>query len=94
MEHFAIKHPVVLEARLLSENLHADIRDLWILDARGATGNRISIIASGQRFRDAFRPHVTIPSPLEQVRNMYLRGEIDIASFESEVERHYRQYGS
>src|SRR5262245_36209539 len=59
------------------------------LVAVGADGSRLTILASRERFQDAFFPRGLqgVLSEAEQVREMFIRDEVDVLELEKSIER-------
>lgn len=85
MEHWAIKHPTKLHAEPLDS---FNGLNEWALVAEDDQGNRLTIVTTGDRFRDAlWGKGLQQMTHAEQVREMYVRGEVEIESFERALER-------
>ena len=83
-----IKDPV----RLYAEPIGFE-GNRWALVAESANGDRITIIASGERFRDALMTQGLGPimSEAEQVRAMFVRDEVGVEALERALERDLRR---
>lgn len=85
---WAIKDPVKLSAERVGIGSGARI----VLTARAENGDRVTIMASPERFADALMPRGLngIPSQLDQARSLFLRDEIDVSTLEAVIERELR----
>jgi hypothetical protein len=86
---YAIQDPVRLSAQPVGI---AD--DRWALTAVDANGNRLMIVASRERFHDAFFPKSVfgpVMSEAEQVTAMFVRDEVDVDVLERTIERELRR---
>jgi hypothetical protein len=86
-ERLAISDPVRLYAEPIGEPW--DGRNRWALIAEDAEGNRLTIVASGERFQDALQPRSIqgIASATEQARQMFIRDELPVEALERTIER-------
>jgi hypothetical protein len=90
-KNLAVVDPVRLYAEPIGEPW--DGRNRWALIAEDAEGNRLTIVASGERFMDALQPrglHGRM-SAAEQAREMFVRDELPVEAFERVVEVELRK---
>jgi hypothetical protein len=78
-----IRHPVGLDFRETGDLAEGE----WMLTAVDADGTRIMISASRERWAGLFRGGRVRPSESEMARRMYERGEVEVETFESALDR-------
>lgn len=80
-----IVHPVSLTLQSVDAMSYRPEPDV-ALHARDGKGNRITIIASRERWAQLLSPGLVQPSEADIAKAMYVRGEVEVEAFEQVLE--------